>query len=240
MATLVGTPASGYEAGATDANITLASGITVEVNDVVVVAFGGFHATATVSSITSALVTTFTQAGTLLRGGAQSPPPFLAVYYGVVTSAGTLSVTGTMSANFSDKRLSCIVWRGVDTSTPLNQTNGGTGSDASAETGDITTTQPGPMMGFVQEWGWPAAHNQNVGTPNTGWTEWGDTATGADNKYQNFTDTGTRNGNFTWTDPGDDDWVARVVALSDAAAGGEAAISIVPLIQNYRNMGLMQ
>jgi hypothetical protein len=87
------------------------------------------------------------------------------------------------------------------------------------------------MVSFVTEWGWPAAHNHNVGTPNTGWTEWGDTATGADAKYQNFTDTGTRNGNFTWTDPGDDAWAARVVALADAVVSG--TYNSVPTIVRY-------
>jgi hypothetical protein len=81
----------------------------------------------------------------------------------------------------------------------------------------------------MQEYAWAAAHNHNVGTPNTGWTEWGDTATGADNKYQNFTSTGTRNGDFTYPSAGGSDfWCVRGVALRDSS--GEPPPTVVPLL----------
>lgn len=220
MGTLVGTPLAGYEASAADATIAGTYGTTPSVNDVVLVFLGGYHDTATVSSVTSTVVGGgFTEVGTLLRTTAGTgPAPFLSAYLGVVTSAATLTVSTTVSANYGDKRLSIIVYSGIDTTTPLLATNGATGMDQSAETGNVVVAVAADIISALQEWSFAASHVENTGTPATGWTAWGDTATGATTKYQRLA-AGTYNGNFTWTSS-DEAWSARVVALRDAAAGG--------------------
>lgn len=220
MGTLVGTPQSLYQA-ASSTTIAQSYGTAVAVGDVALVAVSGYHATATVSSLASSVAATITRIGTLLRGSVETPPPFMDVYSVVFTAAGTPTFTGTYSSAQIDRGLRSIVWRGIDTTTPLEATNGGTGSDGTAESGSVTTANPGPIVSFLREWQWAANHNHNTGgSPNTGWTEWGDDATGGDSKYRNETGTGTYNGDFSWTAaPGNDEWVCRIVALRDAAAG---------------------
>jgi len=160
--------------------------------------------------------------GSFLRASGSAPFTFLVAYLGVVTTEGTLIVNTTMSASYGDKALRIYVDRGIDTVTPLLATNGATGTDQSAETGSIVTDRDADIIAGVQEFTWAASHQQNTGTPATGWTEWGDTATGADNKYQRLS-AGTYNGNFTWTAT-DNDHCSIVVALQDASIVAPSAL----------------
>lgn len=222
MGTLVGTPQATYAAAAAT-SIAHAYGTSVAVGDVALVAVAGYHDTATVSSVTSSVATSsIVQVGTLLRTStAISPEPFLDVYELTFSGTGNPTFTGNFSASVADRSLRSIVWSGIDQTTRVEATNGAaTNTDTTTSaTGNIVQGNPGPISSFHNDYPWPAAHNHNVGTPNTGWTEWGDTATGGDNKYQNFATGGTRNGNFTWTDTGGSDFsVVRGVALRDAAA----------------------
>jgi hypothetical protein len=226
LGTLVGTPFNGYENSSADATISGTYGTAVQIGDVAIVFLGGYHDTATVSSVTSSIVAGgFAVASALQRTIAGTgPAPFLVAYVGVVTTAGTLVVDTTMSAAYGDKRLSIYVERGLDTTTPILGNAGATGLDQSAETGSVVTDSTATVIAALQEWSWATAHAQNTGTPATGWTEWGDTATGSDNKYQSLV-AGTYNGNFTWTSA-DEAWSAIVIATRDAAAGGSILLLV--------------
>jgi len=233
MGTLVGTPQASYAAaGATSINHSY--GTSVNSGDVALVAVAGYHDTATVSSVTSSVATSsIVQVGTLLRTATVvSPELFIDVYELVFSASGTPTFTGNYSATVADRSLRSIVWRGIDNTTRVEATAGAaTNTDTpTSATGNIVQSNPGPISSFHTDYPWPAAHNHDVGTPSTGWTEWGDTATGGDNKYQNFASGGTRNGNFTWTDTGSNDFSAvRAAALRDAAAAG----SILRQMMNY-------
>jgi hypothetical protein len=227
MATLIGTPQASYAAaGATSINHSY--GTAVASGDVAFVAVAGYHDTATVSSVTSSVATSsITQVGTLLRTStAISPEPFIDCYELVFSASGTPTITGNYSATVGDRSLRSIVWRGLDATTRVEATAGAaTSTDTpTSATGNIVQGNTGPISSFHNDYPWPAAHNHNVGTPNTGWTEWGDTATGGDNKYQNFASGGTRNGNFTWTDTGSNDFsVVRGIAGRDAGSSSDIA-----------------
>ena len=228
MATLVGSPARAFSGGA-GTTVAVTYGTAVQVNDVIVVAVGGYDDVATINVPTDNLSTptTYTRVGTLLRGsGANSGAdrPMLDVFVGPVVAAGTPTVTATFTGGSPiEREIKVWVWRGVDTTTPVNATNGATGTtDNASATGNIVTTSPGPIMAIVNEFAWAASHSEAAGSPSTGWTEFGDTATGSDSKYRNETGTGTFNGDFTWS-AALDEWATRIVALSDAAAVGAGA-----------------
>lgn len=204
--------ARGYEV-TSDTSWFVAFGSNVVVNNLLVVVIGTYNDTATITTPTDTIGTTYTQAGTLLRSGG-SPAVMLAVYYGVAPSSGANTVTVTFSANCGDKELKIFEISGESTSTPLNQTNGATGSSTAPLSGSITTTAAGFIIKAVQEYYW-TAHNEAAGTPTTGWTEYGDTATGADSASRNESATGTFNGGFTLNDTSQ--WACRIVAFADAA-----------------------
>jgi len=205
--------ARGYEA-TSDTSWAVAFGSNVVANNLLVVVVGTYNDTATINTPTDTRGTTYTQAGSLLRGGG-SPAIMLAVYYGVAPSSGANTVTVTFSANCGDKELKIFEISGESTGTPLNQTNGATGNSAAPLSGSITTTVAGFIIKAVQEFSW-TTHDEAAGTPTTGWTEYGDTATGADSAYRNEASTGTFNGGFTLN--GNSQWACRIVAFADGAA----------------------
>jgi len=226
MATLVQS-ARNYEA-ADDTSFALAFGSNVVAGNLLVAVLGAYDDAATFNTPTDTIGTTYTQAGTLLRGTVDSPAPMLAVYYGIAPSSGANTVTMTSSVGVQDKDLRIFELSGVDGTTPLNQTNGGVGRSTTPLSGNITTTLPGFIIKCVQDWEWPATHTEVAGTPTTGWTEFGDTATGADNAYRNEAGTGTFNGGFggyTLSLA----WCCRIVAFADASGGAPAVRARPPV-----------
>ena len=221
MATLVQN-ARGYEA-TSDNSFAVSYATNVSAGNLLIVTVGGYHDTATISGVSDSRGTSWTQAGTLLRGTGQRPVPFLAVYYGLAPNSGANTVTVTFSANVADKEIKVWEVAGINSGAPLNATQGASGSVGTGTqvvtTPDITTTAPGFVMKVLQEWSWAGAYEHNIGTPNTGWTEFGETATGSDSAFRIATSSGTFNGAFGFNSPTvNNGYAVRVVAFADAQA----------------------
>lgn len=207
----------GYEA-TSDNSFFVAYTNDVVANNLLVVIVGAYHDSATINTPTDTIGTTYSQAGSLLRSTASTgPDTMLALYYGIAPTGGANTVTVTFSTSLADKEIKIWEISGVDTATPLNQTNAATGLTVNdPETilsGSITTTVPGFIIKAMQEFSW-GTHAENFGTPTTGWTEFGDTATGSDSAYRNETNTGTFNGGFSIT-ISNNAWCCRIVAFAD-------------------------
>lgn len=210
--------------------LTVAYASNVTSGNLLVTTFGSYHASLTVTNLTDTRGTTWTQAGTILRGtGGRAPIPLLVAYYGIAPSSGANTVTFTLSAT-PDDTSEIKVWEisGIDTTTPLNGTQSNSGTTAfstavTVDTPNLVTTAPGFIIKTLQEWCW-VTHNEASGTPTTGWTEYGDTAFGADSAYRNETSTGTFTGGFSFTNTSDgggggaSGYCVRIMAFSDAGA----------------------
>lgn len=207
----------GYEA-ASDNSWQVAFTSNVTSSNLLVAVIGAYHDTATINTPTDTIGTTYVEAGTLLRATATTADTMLAIYYGIAPSSGANTVTVTFSTSVGDKELKIWEISGVDTTTPLNQTNGASGVTGGSDpntvlSGSITTTVPGFIIKAVQEWQW-GTHAENFGTPTTGWTEFGDTATGSDSAYRNESSTGTFDGGFSIS-VSNNPWCCRIVAFAD-------------------------
>lgn len=231
MATLVGSPVNNVGA-ASSTTIAATYGSAAAVGDVILVQVHAYHDTATVTGVADNLgtPTTYSQVGSLLRTANDSPFAFMTFWVGPVITAGTPTVTATFSTGSTERYINVYIWRGCDTSNPVNQTNGTTGQVSGGGpttilSGQIITTTPGPIVKGMVDWDW-VAKDHAAGTPSTGWTEFGDQGTsgGGDSAYRIETATGTFNGGFIIQNNGDP-WACRIVALADAAAAGGATRS---------------
>lgn len=228
MATVVGTPGGTYSSAGDEDSFTHTYSGTVAANDVAVVSAQGFDqyssGTITIDSLTCGVAGTATaQFATILTSEGDTPEPFLRGYIYVFSAGGTdPQFTANTNGDFADDtELMVAVFRGIDTTTPVEGVQTISGSATISSPTDIVMGNTGPICGFVTAWSWPSSFTLNVGTPNTGWSTIRNTATGAAGKYQNFGTTGTRDGDIDWTGASRA-YIGWHIALADDAGGAGA------------------
>ena len=226
MATVVGTPGGTYNASQTQTSYSHTYSGTVVSGDVAVVSCQGFDAdvtgTITIDSLTCTVGGTATaQFATILTSEGDTPEPFIRGYIYVFSAGGANPqfTANTNGDNAGDTQLSAAIFRGIDSTTPVQDVDTISGSQSISSPPDLTMAGPGPICGFANSWLWPASFDFAVGTPTTGWTGFVNTATGAGAKYQNFTSGGTRDGDIDWAG-GPRAYVGWHIALADAVAAG--------------------
>jgi glyoxylate utilization-related uncharacterized protein len=122
--------------------VTLSQATTV--GDTLVLTVGDDHTnSATVSSVSGGGVATWTkvteQNGSAGDGEAE-------IWYGLVTTSGSTSVSVTMSANTNVQLANVSEWSGIASSAPVDASTSSAGTATSFTAGPITTTQPGDLV----------------------------------------------------------------------------------------------
>jgi hypothetical protein len=76
----------------------------------------------------------------------QSGTPGQAIFYKIAGSGESRTVTVTVSDSLSVLGLQIYEYSGIDTSSPLDQTNSSTGTSTSPSSGSVTTTQANELL----------------------------------------------------------------------------------------------
>jgi hypothetical protein len=165
---------------------------------------------------------------TIIRRTNNSTNVGSATYYHVVTNSGSepASYTWNLSGSSTLRASGGIVrYTGVDTSNPIDVSNGGTGSSNTPTAPGVTTTVTGDMViGFF------GLDTSGTFTAPTGMTERYDvtnsSSSGPASEASDYTQAAGATGNKAATSTQSNSWVAQLVALRPAIIAGPTSISI--------------
>lgn len=160
-----------------------------------------------------------------------------------ITGHANNVVLATLSGNAPFKQIVVAQYSGLATASMFDQQNVGTsggGASAQISTGNVTTTQADELI--VVGIG---VYGSLTATPGANWTEVYDPNATIKLYERIVAATGTYAVNATPAHAdsialsSSNNWVSKIATFKADVGGGAPALSIVPLIQNYRNMRVM-